>query len=325
VVRSTYGAALMRLARIDFAVANYDDATAMRAALNGCDVVVDLTYPGGQFPDIPPALARNLRAVMAAMVPGSRYVHMSSIMAFGMSSGDSTLKNHRLPRVSYGHIKRWGEGEAERVGAGLGIETYVMRLGQVHGALQSVSQEYRRRTEAGRLRFEGSPDALSTTLFTNAVADAIRACGRGALQPGRTYTLLSNPQWSLSELGSAYGELFNPTVEVSYAAPKARSSTAWAIVKQVAGGSSARDLLETYVLMRTPGLFVRAKGKYRARSVRTEAAAISGPAETALPCLTGVAPDLVPDIDSSVPTTVRTQRSLARRLDAVLRAARREG
>lgn len=331
VVRAEYGAALLRLAEIPHAVAGFDDTEALGRAVGDADLVVDLTYPGGQFVEIPAAIERNTAAVMDAMRRGARYLQMSSIMAFGMASGDSTVRDHRVPRASYGHIKRWAEGKAIQLGRARGIDTFPCRLGQVHGVLQSVTHEYRSRIRAGGLCFVGAPDSLSTTLFTNTVADAVLACARGALEPERVHTLVSNPQWPLAELGEAYRSLHAPEVEVTYQAPApARARLPGLdLARGLVAGAPARDLLETHVLLRAPELFVRAKGMFRVRAVRAEAAALgqrSGGSSAAapIPCLVGAVPGpLVPGIDSSLETTLRVQRELAARFDAVLEKGRK--
>jgi len=323
VVRSNYGAALLRLAGIPHATASAEDETALRTALGDCDVVVDLTYPGGQLVDIPGLLSRNMKAVLQACRPGARYLHMSSIMAYGTASEDSVLRDHRFPRASYGRIKRWAEGEAIRLCEAAKVEPYIVRLGQVHGVLQGVTQEYRRRTESGHLALFGERSALTNTLFAGAVADTVLACACGALAPATVYTLVSNPQWTLAELGLAYQRLYNPAAELTFHPSGGRPRSD--LLRRLAAGSQARELLETYVFLHSPGLFVRLKGRYRMRGARAHQAP-AAPQRGGAPLLglLGAVPGtLVPGIDSSIETTIRSHEVLAAAYDAYLTAATR--
>lgn len=322
VVRSEYSAALLRLAGVPHETASFEDGRTLARALDGCDLVVDLTYPSGQLADIPSMLERNMRAVMRAMRRGARYLHMSSIMAFGMPSGSAELRSYRIPRASYGHIKRWAEGRAVRLGRELGVRTYVYRLGQAHGVLQAVTQEYRRRAECHEFRLAGRREELATTVFLNAVADAVLVCARDQVAPERIYTLVSNPQWTLAELGDAYRALYAPDLEVGFESRTPSSLRVIAASRRLALGPAARDLLDTQVFLRAPELFIRVKGRYRKHAVRHDAAMTHQ--LPALQCLVGRVPgELVPAIDSSVGAATRVHRAVAARLESLLEAARR--
>lgn len=324
VVRSEYGAALLRLAGVPHATARFDDAKALARAIGDCDLVVDLTYPSGQLPDIPGMIEANISAVMRATRRGAGYLHMSSIMAFGMPSGGTQLRNYLIPRASYGHIKRWAEGCAVRLGRKYGVETFVFRLGQVHGVLQAVTQDYRRRVEAGALRFEGDSHALSTTVFANAVADAVLVCARRQIESERTYTLVSNPQWSLGELADVYRRLFAPDAVVGFGAAASARRGAMDFVRARATGPTVRDAIETQVFLRAPDLFIRAKGRYRRRAVRRESASGAPSQDSPLDCLVGTVPGvLVPGLGSSPSAAMHHYRTVSARLDSLLERSRR--
>ncbi|GMV18731.1 MAG: hypothetical protein AMXMBFR56_69550 [Polyangiaceae bacterium] len=324
VVRSEYGATLLRLAGVPHATASFDDPEALARAIGDCDLVVDLTYPSGQLPDIPGMIEANIRAVMRAARRGAGYLHMSSIMAFGMPSGGTQLRNYLIPRASYGHIKRWAEGCAVRLGREYGVETFVFRLGQVHGVLQAVAQDYRRRVESGALRFEGDSRALSTTVFANAVADAVLVCARRQIESERTYTLVSNPQWSLAELADVYRRLFAPDAVVEFCVGPSARRSAVELVRARATGPTVRDAIETQVFLRAPGLFIRAKGRHRRRAVRRESASGAPSQDSPLDCLVGTVPGvLVPGIGSSPSAAIDHYRAVSARLAEVLEGARR--
>lgn len=324
VVRSLYGTPLLALAGVPHAVADFDDPPALAAALGEADVVVDLTYPSGQLVEIPEILAQNLAAIAKAMRPGARYLHISSIMAFGMGGDDNHLADHLVPRVSYGYIKRWGEGEALRVGEARGIEVYIARLGQVHGVLQSVTHAWLSRWRTGEISFVGTPADLSTTLFSAEVADAVLACARGELAAGKVYTLVSNPQRSLGEVCAVYRALYGEA-QVGFVPAPAPSALGRlrGLVPLPRGGM--RELGETYVLLRSPELFYRTKGAFRRRAVAAEVAAIDAAVRAEpLACLVGAAPgSLLPGLHSAAAEVIEGQRRIAARHAAALAEGRR--
>jgi nucleoside-diphosphate-sugar epimerase len=324
VVRSLYGTPLLALAGVPHAVADFDDPPALAAALGPADVVVDLTYPSGQLVEIQKTLGANLAAIAAAMRPGARYLHISSIMAFGMGGDDNHLADHLVPRVSYGYLKRWGEGEALRVGKARGIAVYVARLGQVHGVLQSVTHAWLARWKTGEVSFVGGPDDLSTTLFSTEVADAVLACARGALEAETVYTLVSNPQRKLGELCDIYRALHGEA-EVSFVPPPAPSALGKlrGLVPLPRGG--LRELGETYVLLRSPELFYRTKGAFRRRAVAAEVSRIDAAVRAEpLACLVGAVPGpLLPGLQSGKDDVIEGQRRIAARHAAALAEGRR--
>src|SRR5258707_14123 len=75
-VRSEYGAVLLKLLGIPFAVIDYHNIQGeARKLLAECDLVADFGYPSGQLQDILPAITANARAVMACLRPAARYVY----------------------------------------------------------------------------------------------------------------------------------------------------------------------------------------------------------------------------------------------------------
>ncbi len=325
VVRSRYGMLLLQMLGVPCVVASLEQDDTLREALGDCDVVVDLTYPSGQAVDIPHAIERNTQRVMGAMRRGAAYVAMSSISAYGMGREDDRLRNHVISRGSYAAIKRRAEQLALRFGSELGIDVYIMRLGQVHGVLQGVTLQYREKMRATGLFLKGEQEDLSTTIFTHGVAQAITRCARGELKPTTLYTLVSNPQWTLSELVSYYarleGEQARPSGTTGSAAPPG-----WArrVRGAVFDGHSVRDLAETHILLKSTDLYLRAKGIHRVRAAKADLAALrNAPIPSPTRCLVGPVPGpLVPGLATAPGATLSAQRSLEARLQTVLERAR---
>lgn len=314
-VRSPYSTVLFERAGLRHRVVDFGDHAALVGALAPCDVVVDLTYPSGQTSEIADALRATVEAAIAAVRPGATYVYLSSVSAFGMPNEASpVMRDYRLARTAYARIKRFGERFATTRAQALGVVPYVFRLGQTHGYLQPVSAEYVRSFRLGRPRFVGDPTAPVSVAFVDAVADALLKCAQGKLEPARTYTLITNPQWTLGELVDVYREITGLGGDVAFEGAPPRPSRGAELV------TFARDLADAHLFVRAPLVGLRAKGLYRVRGARREAEL--GPSERGTPGITsvlGACPGtLVPGLASTRRGAVESYRRIERRMAALL-------
>jgi nucleoside-diphosphate-sugar epimerase len=268
-LRSPAASIFFDLLGIPSAHLDFDDPIDLARALQSFDVVVDCTFPSGQLSTIRHQLRRNTRAIVAAMRPGSAYVGMSSIMAFGMAPGATSVVNHVLPCSPYARLKRIAEREASAAGRKAGVDVYLLRLGQVHGFLQAVTQSWLEKVQTAMpLASLSELPQLSNAVFPSTVAGAVRACAMRAPRPG-CYTLVSNPQWRLGELIDFITTQFGPLqLEPVYATSVETTRPRGGLLLRSA--KRYRHLLETYVLMELPGLGTRLKGRYRCAELRHE-------------------------------------------------------
>jgi hypothetical protein len=241
----------------------YDTGDA-KLKLHHLDVVIDCTYPSGQLYEIPVQIKEQISAVVAAMKPGSAFIYMSSIMAYGTGPDEKYVRHHRIAKSSYAYIKRVAEKVTFRVCKRHKVNAYVFRLGQVHGFLQSVNVAYRQELRSPiTVYVDGSAEDNTNTIFISSIAEAILECGNKSAKPG-LYTLVSSPQWKLKQLYDYYLHSYKGLASVIYkpSAPvKGRFGGIRKLLINVA--KRQRNFLETYILINRPNLSIKLKGIYR--------------------------------------------------------------
>ena len=195
IVRNALAASRLGPLDAEVRVGSVTDPAASRAALAGCDAVVNCALAKGW-----PAIARQqneaiLRNIAAA--PGvRRVVHFSSVAVYGMCV-DPRVSSFARPRPdsSYGVDKLREERIATRLFGARKIRHHVVRLGHVYGPSQWVSRDVleRVRDPAFALPFGG--ENPSNAVSIEAVAAAMRGLLRGD-QPSGVRNLFDSPQSS---------------------------------------------------------------------------------------------------------------------------------
>ena len=228
-------------------------------------VILDFTYPSGQANIILKTIKENMQSIISQMSCHQKYFHMSSIMAFGFPDGEKNLKYYKIPRTSYGYIKRNAELIARTLGAKYKVPIYNFRLGQVHGFLQSVNTSYRNKLFSNtNIYLDGEAHDKVNVIFINSLCYAIVDCLENKYQPN-VYTLVNDPQWTLEELYKYYVNVygFNPNIVYE---PKQKEKKQGIKLFLLNLAKKYRPLLETYVLFKFPLLYKKVKGKFRQAS-----------------------------------------------------------
>jgi len=169
----------------------------VKMLLDGCDLVVDFAHPNGLPSKIRKSVKSNIDNISRYAPEGASYVYISTISAFGMRHDDSKMKNYFFSRTTYAADKRYLERYA--LAQQNKRDIYVLRLSQVHGELQKVSQEFVAETACGKVSLPFSKDTESYTVFCYSLAEAMINIAQGKEKPGR-YTFVSTPEWSWGEV-----------------------------------------------------------------------------------------------------------------------------
>ena len=196
VSRSLPNSVLLRRCGFSPRIGSLDNEAAARALIGDCDVVVDFTLPKGTTEQM---RAVNERIIRSAFKGGDRlktYIYMSTMAVFRLQRSDPVYR-------AYGATKRHAEKFALKEGGAAGKEVYVLRLGQVHGEVQSVSRNLLRDIAAHPGATATVVPGPSCTVFTFSVAEAIRKAALREFSPG-VYTLISEPSWSWRDIHSHY-------------------------------------------------------------------------------------------------------------------------
>ncbi len=188
VTRSVFSQALLH--KLGVACVVEDDAN-LRKLLAQSDVLVDLAMPADKnIADLRRRIVDRAGMLHRYLRPGATMVYASTMSVFRLDPA--------VPRFTiYGSTKMLGERTHLRLGPKSDHPVYVLRLGQVHGVMQSCSSGLVQSIR-GKTRVE-VPEMLSYTVFVSSIAEAIERIAAGGVSAG-TYTLISDPAWSWREV-----------------------------------------------------------------------------------------------------------------------------
>lgn len=277
VCRTEIGSAFLRRCGLTVRHARASDAVAMRAVLEGCDVVADFSLPTGSASEVRAAMREVIPSLAAAAPAGAPYVYLSSVTAFGVPDFHSELKTYWFSRNMYGACKRFGERLVLRSARSNQRPGYVLRVGVVHGELQAVTRKTLQtvRTAGGRLA--SIPDSESYTVFAFSIAEALVNIANGREKPG-LYTMLSNPGWRWHDLHEWYCRQAGVTPQFELLPPDPRPS-AWrraahallTPVQRVVFAS--KDVIASYLTATSPAIENQFRAVYHTRNAAREIAA----------------------------------------------------
>ncbi|PYN97726.1 MAG: hypothetical protein DMD91_16795 [Candidatus Rokuibacteriota bacterium] len=266
IARSAYSTSLLRRAGLDCRHGTFasPDATHLIA---DCNVVADFSWPRGTPDQIRQFIRTNTANAVRMSPAHSQYVFISTQSVYRLTTTEP------LYRI-YGRTKRQAESLVLRLGKRLHRPVYVLRLGQVHGLLQSVSHDLMATMRSGPTHI---PAIDSFTVFAFTVAEALAHTALGLEAPG-TYTLVSVPPWTWREVHTYYANRLNVTPELIEVPvrdawlplpriqPGLLLSPLWHIVQRY------RDLLNDLVYRVKPEIAERARTTYLKRRARHEVA-----------------------------------------------------
>ena len=287
ITRTKLGAAFLERCGVDCRVGSMQDPAEATRLLADADLVVDFSLPRGLPWDIRRGMRTNITNAIRCAPPGVPYAFVSSTMAFGMPQGAPRYRRYLFARTPYSADKRFGERLTRVRGLIARRPTYVLRLGQVHGELQSVSR--------AMLSGTGEPAALgphwerpSDAVFCSTIALALRHLAEGRDAPG-TYSLVESPDWSRRELRDFYAAQLgvspvlveretarHPGALPSLAA--ARRLLGHVVARGLRGLVANKDFLTAQLMPLPPAIERRLKARHLSRRALAEVGSGDAPA-----------------------------------------------
>lgn len=262
IVRSQYSAIIHRLMDLKCVVCSSGDEE-FKQTISSAEVVADFTFPSGLTALVIPISKSQIENTISQMKSGARYVYMSSIWAHGMGPGETTVKNYLFPRGQYSYIKRQVEAFVRSTAQKQNVLPFNLRLGQVHGFLQSVKCDYVVQGAAGKVLLPFSEQAKANIVFTYNVAETLEKINNNEINQG-TYTLILSPQWEVKQLYGFYESVLNTRFFLNFkevAQPKGLKGKVNDLIVRF------RPFLETYILMKFPKLALKVKSQFRLQKV----------------------------------------------------------
>jgi nucleoside-diphosphate-sugar epimerase len=290
ICRSALGSAFLRHCGVPCRIGDVGEASA-RQILADADLVADFSLPSGGAGMIKRKIRATVRNLVSESPAGCRLVYVSTLMALGIRMSDNDRKYRLLSRTVYGATKRYGEKLAIRLARAAKKEMYVLRLGQVHGELQNVSQKLRRIFAESRPVVV--PDTNSDTVFAYTIAEALANVAVGKEKPG-LYTLVSAPEWHWKDIYEYYCALGNTEPPELQLRPCLRIPIGRRWLGAIRAGMQSalldyRELLSAYFLARFPEMEEKITARYRCNNAARDASHLTT-AQRIAPCNPVVGP-----------------------------------
>lgn len=198
ICRSELSAIVLKKFGIKYRVGDISVLENAKTLLSDADVIVDLVIADGSINETNNISKNQIYNAISSSKNNAKYVYMSSQMVFGMNNEYKKLKYHIIPKTIYAVKKRFAEKMVINFGKKFKRNTYIIRLGQVHGILQSVSINMIKVFTNENLIFK-VPKTNSYTIFCYSISEAIYNIAIDKEKPG-IYTGVSFPEWSWREL-----------------------------------------------------------------------------------------------------------------------------
>ena len=130
--------------KIKYIVGNLLDKN-IREQIYEADLIIDFAAPyDGTLIENKKFYKDRLDILMKNMKMNSQFIFASSMNAFGIDSKRKKLKNYLFSSSIYASNKRYAEKYVKKLGLKFSIDTFILRLSEVHGDYQRASQNIKK-------------------------------------------------------------------------------------------------------------------------------------------------------------------------------------
>ena len=152
------------------------------------DLIIDLAAPyDGNLQENKKFYKERIDTFFNNMKKNTKFIFTSSMNAFGIDSKRKVLKNYLISSSIYASNKRYAEKYVKKLGIQNSIETFVIRLSEVHGNFQRASEKIKKLISQ-RYVFE-IPDSPAWITFIKLLKEVVINILEGKEKPGE-YTLV---------------------------------------------------------------------------------------------------------------------------------------
>lgn len=202
--RSAYGLALLRKLGTECRVS--PDLQTLPDVIADCDVVVDLALPSRpNTAEMRADIRARAEVLNGRLPPTTKLIYTSTLSVLPQTPGEPKHTIYRATKLYAERKYGLGARRSDR-------EFFVLRLGQVHGAMQGAT--------LGMMRFVLDHDHIrvpsvpSITMFVSTLAEAVEQISAGRVKGG-TYNLTAIPPLSYEELTNWIADEANTTISVT--------------------------------------------------------------------------------------------------------------
>ncbi len=203
--RKKVSAAFLSNLKINCIICDFQN-NELKNQIQNSDLIFDLVAPStGNLDETKKFYKDRLNYLIKNMRPKTKFIFASSMNAFGLSSKNNKLKNYILPSSIYAANKRFAENIVEKESKKKNIEFYIVRLPDVHGEIQRVTQ-FIKTLISNEYIFE-IPKSPAWIVFINTIQEMIINIINNKEKSGR-YTLV-NDEIYWSDLLEYFGRKIN--------------------------------------------------------------------------------------------------------------------
>lgn len=196
VVRSINSAALLERAGVTCRGGDLSEPSIARTLLRDCDLIVDLALPtAGNYRESLALIRKRLTVVLAEARPRFGFALASTTSVYRYDASLPPFRHYRATKL-------FAERVAQALGRRSGLGVFVLRLGQVHGAMQACSLAAEKTLRKARSDVQ-VPAQQSDVVFVSDLAEAVRIILRREARPG-TFNLLAAPSMSFAQVARWY-------------------------------------------------------------------------------------------------------------------------
>jgi len=162
----------------------------LRSEIRTADLIFDLAAPtNGNLKDTKIFYQERINYLMEHIKPETKFIFASSMNAFGLSEQNNKLKSYIIPSSVYAANKRFAENLIINITKQKNIESYIVRLGHVHGNFQKVSV-YLKNLISNEYIFE-IPNTPAWIVFISSIYEMLINILGNKEKPGQ-YTLVND-------------------------------------------------------------------------------------------------------------------------------------
>ena len=215
IVRTEYAATILKRLSIQCLVGDISKSEATQEAINQADLVFDLAAPSSGFiNEIKKFYQLRLSEIFTYMRKETSFVFASTQAAFGYKEPlHAVLKYYFFPRSVYAANKRYAERLCKKLGKRYVINTYIFRLAEVHGVLQTSRAVIKDKIKKDyTFTINNTP---ANTIFVYEIAKALENITQQKERPG-LYTMVSNHSWTWLEIIQYYAKEENKSLKINF-------------------------------------------------------------------------------------------------------------
>ena len=142
--RTKVGGSFFKFKNIKYMAGNLSDKNILEQ-ITDADLIIDFAAPyDGTLIENKKFYKDRLDILMKNMKINSQFIFASSMNSFGIDNKRKVLKNYLFSSSIYASNKRYAEKYVKKLGLKFSIDTFILRLSEVHGNYQRASENIKK-------------------------------------------------------------------------------------------------------------------------------------------------------------------------------------